>query len=266
MSEFNGKRPTMQDKNLLKCSRCGELKPPIKFAKHGEGRWHYCRSCGTEVWERNRRREGLDPSEIRKTAQNRRASGLSGSRGNYEEILSNSKLRDSHYENQVTLSYGSCHICQDRPNKLSRDHCHTRNEWRGVLCRYCNPAIGFFKENKKILINSIEYLLKSREKKVYSRHERVPLEIKSCEICECVSPFPGRNGRLQVDHCHKTGFIRGYLCHHCNTGLGFFRDEVQYISNAIHYLDYWGFPEKYELGIRDYSWRNTSFRLKEENV
>jgi arginyl-tRNA--protein-N-Asp/Glu arginylyltransferase len=41
---------------------------------------------------------------------------------------------------------------------------------------------------------------------------------------------------LFVDHCHTTGKVRGLLCHHCNTGLGHFQDNSNYLQKAIEYL------------------------------
>lgn len=42
---------------------------------------------------------------------------------------------------------------------------------------------------------------------------------------------------LAIDHCHKTGAIRGLLCGDCNLGLGNFKDRVQVLKNAIIYLN-----------------------------
>ncbi len=42
--------------------------------------------------------------------------------------------------------------------------------------------------------------------------------------------------RGHVDHCHKTGKIRGILCRLCNGGLGFFRDNPESLAAAIRYL------------------------------
>ena len=45
-----------------------------------------------------------------------------------------------------------------------------------------------------------------------------------------------RNKRLSVDHCHKTGNVRGLLCGHCNSVLGNARDDIVILKRSIRYL------------------------------
>jgi hypothetical protein len=51
-----------------------------------------------------------------------------------------------------------------------------------------------------------------------------------CEICNTY------HKKLFVDHDHKTGKIRGLLCDLCNRGLGFFKDNIESLDNAIRYI------------------------------
>ena len=43
-------------------------------------------------------------------------------------------------------------------------------------------------------------------------------------------------GTWVLDHCHDTNTFRGYICKHCNDGLGGFRDDLTTVKNAVKYL------------------------------
>lgn len=47
---------------------------------------------------------------------------------------------------------------------------------------------------------------------------------------------PPRGIRLAVDHCHKTGRIRGLLCWLCNRAIGILRDNAKAAANLGRYL------------------------------
>lgn len=53
---------------------------------------------------------------------------------------------------------------------------------------------------------------------------------KPCDICSIKTA-------AVVDHCHKTGAVRGFLCSGCNTGIGLLGDTLDRVKLAIVYLE-----------------------------
>lgn len=53
---------------------------------------------------------------------------------------------------------------------------------------------------------------------------------KKCAICKAEVD-------LVIDHCHNSLEVRGLLCSSCNSGLGFFRDDIEALYSAIEYLN-----------------------------
>jgi hypothetical protein len=60
-----------------------------------------------------------------------------------------------------------------------------------------------------------------------------------CAICRQPETHRDRSGSVQplgVDHDHRTGKVRGLLCHSCNTALGYFRDDPALLTAAAEYV------------------------------
>lgn len=55
-------------------------------------------------------------------------------------------------------------------------------------------------------------------------------------VCAICGGIDTKGNRLEVDHSHETGQIRGLLCHLCNMGLGSFRDNTTFLEAASLYL------------------------------
>ena len=55
-----------------------------------------------------------------------------------------------------------------------------------------------------------------------------------CYICGSKIGNGGR--RMVIDHDHSTGNVRSLLCHNCNVGLGYFKENVLSLERAIKYI------------------------------
>ena len=109
-----------------------------------------------------------------------------------------------------------------------------------------------FKGERKKLYNA-EHYLKNKHKmdkeKKRNSHLKIRygididkynllLESQNYKCAICGSKETGRIDikYFNVDHCHKTGKIRGLLCHSCNRMLGDSKDDPNILSKGIDYL------------------------------
>ena len=51
--------------------------------------------------------------------------------------------------------------------------------------------------------------------------------------CACC----GHKAKLYVDHDHKTGRVRAFLCRHCNTALGMLRESLIQARAMVRYIE-----------------------------
>jgi hypothetical protein len=97
---------------------------------------------------------------------------------------------------------------------------------------------------------SKDFALRRHEKKVQHVKSRYGLseddyqnlfmaQDGKCAICgfEETEQTQGTVRRLNVDHNHQTGKVRGLLCNRCNSGLGQFDDDVARLKVAVTYLE-----------------------------
>lgn len=87
-------------------------------------------------------------------------------------------------------------------------------------CRRCHRNAN--------LVRSYGITIEDYEEMLDGQHFR-------CAICgKHASDESDRD--LSVDHCHKTGKIRGLLCQVCNCGLGWVGDDPSVLLRAVAYL------------------------------
>ena len=56
----------------------------------------------------------------------------------------------------------------------------------------------------------------------------------ACDICGSPPPF---NRKLDIDHCHVTGRVRGALCNRCNRMIGLVELQRPHLAKALAYLN-----------------------------
>ena len=99
------------------------------------------------------------------------------------------------------------------------------------------------KNRQRVNRNARNWAIKNRHKvrkiqldwlygiSVEAYNDMVLKQDNKCALC-----FKPSNRRLDVDHDHKTGKIRGLLCGKCNKGLGLFYDDIDVFKRAVVYL------------------------------
>jgi Recombination endonuclease VII len=74
------------------------------------------------------------------------------------------------------------------------------------------------------------------QRRIYARGLRKRRREEFIENCHiCLKPIAGKDAKL--DHCHKKGHCRGWLCARCNMMLGLAGDSVELLRQAIRYLE-----------------------------
>ncbi len=104
------------------------------------------------------------------------------------------------------------------------------------------------------MLNNIHFNFRKNNKRLYKgwslkHHYGISIEVYDeifkkqqglCAICsKPESMIDVREGTVQslsIDHDHLTGKIRGLLCNACNRGLGYFKDNPEFLVKAAAYL------------------------------
>lgn len=110
---------------------------------------------------------------------------------------------------------------------------------------YIDRASKYYQANKeKILKKHRErHLRKSYGLTTEEYQAMVQQQNNCCAICgkEEIRRLPDGNLKpLSVDHCHVTGEVRALLCNDCNATIGFAKDDITILQNAIKYLQKFG--------------------------
>jgi hypothetical protein len=124
-----------------------------------------------------------------------------------------------------------CNLEKDS-NEFYKDK--SRPDGMVYQCKSClNPKITkWSKENRDKRRMAV---LKSATGVTSEQYKNL-LNIQNNECAICQKSMELNKKYLAVDHNHSTGVVRGLLCNTCNVGLGYFRDNLDLLFNAINYL------------------------------
>jgi len=118
-----------------------------------------------------------------------------------------------------------CKLCSRRHSKEYKRK--TKEKQKEYRKKYNTKESGVAKNR--------EYFLKTRYGITIEQFETFfDLQDRKCALCRSETS-DGKN--FVVDHCHKTGKIRGILCSFCNRALGMFKDDTEILKKAIEYLE-----------------------------
>ena len=173
------------------------------------------------------------------------------------------KCKKEYPEDQFRLeSYGrrnKCRLCRNEETRILRNKRYQKYpEKHEAYKLYCKQ-----KRKEKLLVKKDydrERYLKHRDKMLKQRREnywndpaahrkkRMMMTYKissekydklnNTYFCECCGRHKDEFKKgLAIDHCHETNKVRGMLCSNCNSGIGFFKDNPNFMMNAIHYIN-----------------------------
>lgn len=113
-------------------------------------------------------------------------------------------------------------------------------------CKWCNkyfspmgPSHHYCCEDCKSKAHSDKYYRRNYGLSLHEFFLFMERQDWKCAICKTYG-FKMRDNHisgLNCDHDHKTGKVRGLLCHNCNRGLGLFQDNTTFLKSAINYLE-----------------------------
>lgn len=141
------------DGNAKLCTKCRIMYPVETFRSRGGSNAHLLRStCNKCLYEayRNWAEKNQDRVQEYRNKDSWTLAKRCSRRG-----ITPEQLVDRHERQE-----GCCAICKVEVALIESaiDHNHETGEFRGVLCKQCNRALGMFKDSPIILRSALEYL------------------------------------------------------------------------------------------------------------
>ena len=130
----------------------------------------------------------------------------------------------------------ACRLCQQEKDETEFYQFFDKWANKHYLSARCKPChYEYKKQSPTTQKNRKAEKLQLRYGLTYEQWESMrEAEEYSCMICGISEEEMSR--KLDVDHCHESGKVRGLLCNPCNNMLGHARDNIAVLQAAAEYL------------------------------
>ena len=134
----------------------------------------------------------------------------------------------------------TCTICGEVKSIDNFSIINKEKNYRQGECRQCKNKHQTDKRQ-----GTMQETKRTKKKRLKSKYnlsieqysEMIILQDSKCKICN--NHIDDNKSKVCVDHNHTTGKVRGLLCNHCNSMLGFAKDNIETLKEAIVYLNYY---------------------------
>jgi hypothetical protein len=171
------------------CSRCFKEKEITNFGKNRSYKDGYrpsCKECRNKYektfrdnneeyrksqLENRKRWEQENPDKAKKSRENYQRSEESKLKSKVNYPFRKYGITYEEVEKLRVKQDDKCLLCnkynfkKGKKVKLVIDHCHVKDEVRGLLCSKCNQGLGLFDDNVEVLQKAIAYLKKEVDSK-----------------------------------------------------------------------------------------------------
>jgi Recombination endonuclease VII len=130
---------------------------------------------------------------------------------------------------------GSCKRCKYLRDKAFAQTPEGRLRQKLAQKKYVSTARGKQKHRDNARLYRKRHPSKVRESQWRAAGLPEPTRIRP-RVCEICGGPPKGKPSLVLDHCHITGQFRGWLCSHCNLGIGRLGDTPGALQKALNYL------------------------------
>jgi len=150
--------------------------------------------------------------------------------------------RKNQYPARVfTDTHASCGKCSTMKEHTAFHKCKTNKDGLSYWCKECSCRLSR-EHHARRMREDKDY--RTQKRSIYFLHtygltlteyeQKLVSQGNICTICGTSLPSTGLLTHL--DHDHKTGKLRDFLCTNCNRGLGSFKDSITNLEKAIMYL------------------------------